>query len=139
MQLATGQYITPTAPRNALQQPLNPGLADYPEFVAGEAVRSQLSPDATRILDAIANLPEDERETFDLVRVQEMTQAEAADVIGVGVRTVQRRLNRALFLLAEALPDLRPASSGESSITGSGRWKPSCGTRSTIGPEKSPR
>src|SRR5262245_58582524 len=43
--LATGQYITPTALRGAVQQPLNPGLPAYPNFVAGEAVRSQLSPD----------------------------------------------------------------------------------------------
>jgi len=43
--LATGQYVTPTAPEGAVQQFLNPGLAAYPDFVAGEAVRSQLSPD----------------------------------------------------------------------------------------------
>ena len=45
LQLATGQYITPTAIRGSVQQFLNPGLAAYPNFVAGEAVRSQLSPD----------------------------------------------------------------------------------------------
>lgn len=43
--LATGQYITPVAVSGAVQQFLNPGLAAYPSFVAGEAVRSQLSPD----------------------------------------------------------------------------------------------
>ena len=84
-------------------------------FVAapGESSGSRLSPDATRILEAIENLPSDEREAFDLVRIQEMTQAEAAEVLGVGLRTVQRRLNRAVIMLAEALPDLRPAASGE--------------------------
>jgi DNA-binding beta-propeller fold protein YncE len=45
LQLATGQFITPTAPRGAVQQFLNPGLPAYPGFIAGEAVRSQLSPD----------------------------------------------------------------------------------------------
>ena len=45
LQLATGQYVTPTAPRGAVQQFLNPGLPAYPDFVAGEAVRSRLSPD----------------------------------------------------------------------------------------------
>src|SRR5262249_10205359 len=45
LQLATGQYVTPTFVRGAVQQFLNPGLAAYPNFVAGEAVRSQLSPD----------------------------------------------------------------------------------------------
>ena len=47
--LPTGQYITPTFIRGALQQYLNPGLAAYPNFVAGEAVRSQLSPDGTTL------------------------------------------------------------------------------------------
>ncbi len=45
VQLATGQLITPSAVRGAVQQFLNPGLPGYPNFVAGEAVRSQLSPD----------------------------------------------------------------------------------------------
>ena len=47
--LATGQYVTPTALPGSVQQPLNPGLANYPNFVAGEAVRSQLSPDGTTL------------------------------------------------------------------------------------------
>ena len=47
--LATGQYITPTALRGSIQQALDPGLANYPDFVAGEAVRSQLSPDGTTL------------------------------------------------------------------------------------------
>src|ERR1700737_2269375 len=45
LQLPTGQYVTPTFIRGAVQQLLNPGLPAYPNFVAGEAVRSQLSPD----------------------------------------------------------------------------------------------
>jgi len=44
-QLSTGQWVTPLAPSGAIDQPLNPGLPAYPKFVAGEAVRSQLSPD----------------------------------------------------------------------------------------------
>src|SRR5262245_40794318 len=47
--LATGQLVTPTAMRAAFQQYLNPGLPDHPNFVAGEAVRSQLSPDGTTL------------------------------------------------------------------------------------------
>ncbi len=47
--LATGQFVTPTALRGAVQQALNPGLAGYPNFVAGEAVRSQLSPDGNTL------------------------------------------------------------------------------------------
>src|SRR5229473_4353263 len=49
LQLATGQYITPMALSGSVQQFLNPGLPAYPNFVAGEAVRSQLSPDGTTL------------------------------------------------------------------------------------------
>jgi DNA-binding beta-propeller fold protein YncE len=46
LQLPTDQVVTPTTPlTNALQQDLNPNLPAYPKFVAGEAVRSALSPD----------------------------------------------------------------------------------------------
>ena len=49
VQLPTGQFVTPTAIEDAVQQFLNPGLPAYPNFVAGEAVRSQLSPDGTTL------------------------------------------------------------------------------------------
>jgi RNA polymerase sigma-70 factor (ECF subfamily) len=69
---------------------------------------SGLSPDGLRMLRAIDELPEDEREVFDLVRIQGMTQAEAAQLLGVSTVTVKRRLSRGLQLLAEQLADLRP-------------------------------
>jgi YVTN family beta-propeller protein len=47
--LPTGQYATPTAIEDAVQKLLNPGLAEYPDFVAGMAVRSRLSPDGTTL------------------------------------------------------------------------------------------
>jgi YVTN family beta-propeller protein len=40
-----GLYITPKALPNAVQQDLNPGLINYPNFVAGEAVKAVTSPD----------------------------------------------------------------------------------------------
>jgi RNA polymerase sigma factor (sigma-70 family) len=73
---------------------------------------SGLGQDARRMLEAIAGLPEAEREVFDLVRIQGLTHAEVAGVVGVAVKTVQRRLNRARLLLAEQLADLRPAAPG---------------------------
>jgi RNA polymerase sigma-70 factor (ECF subfamily) len=69
---------------------------------------SVLTPDGRRILQAIDDLPEEEREVFGLVHVQGLMQGEAAEVLGVSVRTVQRRLNRCLLLLAKQLDDLRP-------------------------------
>ena len=64
--------------------------------------------DARRILAAIEALPEPEREAFDLVRVQGMSQAEAGEVLGVSAATVNRRLHRGLLKLEEALADLYP-------------------------------
>jgi len=68
---------------------------------------SQLSPNAVRILEAIDGLPDEEREAFDLVRLQGMTFQEAASIAGVCAKTAQRRLNRALILLSEQLGDLQ--------------------------------
>ena len=70
---------------------------------------SGISPDGRRMLAAIDQLPEDERETFGLVRLQGLTHREAAEVLGVAVKTVQRRLNRASLLLSEELGSLGPA------------------------------
>lgn len=64
--------------------------------------------DASRILKAIEDLPEPDREAFDLVRIQGMSQAEAAGVLGVSPMTVNRRLHRALQQLAVSLADLYP-------------------------------
>ena len=69
---------------------------------------SGLTPAERRIFAAIEQLPEDEREAFDLVRIQGMSQTEAAQVLGVSVMTVKRRLNRGLQRLAVALGDLNP-------------------------------
>jgi RNA polymerase sigma-70 factor (ECF subfamily) len=69
---------------------------------------SGLTPDGRRMLEAIDNLPEDEREVFGLVRLQGLTHVEAAEVLDVSVKTVQRRVNRASLLLSEELDDLRP-------------------------------
>ena len=49
VRLPSGQFVTPTVIDDAVQQYLNPGLAEYPDFIAGEAVRSQLSPDGTML------------------------------------------------------------------------------------------
>ena len=79
-----------------------------------ESTDSILSQDARRMLLAIEGLPEEDREMFELVRIQGLTHVEAAAVVGVSVKTVQRRLNRARLLLAEELADLRPGGSFQS-------------------------
>src|SRR5262245_27289729 len=70
---------------------------------------SGLSLEARRMLEAIDGLPEGEREAFDLVRIQGLTHGEAAEVLGVAPKTVQRRLDRSLRLLTEQLGDLGPS------------------------------
>lgn len=75
---------------------------------APESSGSRLSLNARRMLEAIDNLPEDEREAFSLVRIQGMTRNEVAQLLGVSTKTVQRRLNLSLLLLREAVADLHP-------------------------------
>jgi len=67
-------------------------------------LRWELS-DRARRLD---KQPQDEREAFDLVRIQGTSPSEAAEVLEVSVRTVNRRLHRGLQLLAATLGDLYP-------------------------------
>ena len=79
---------------------LEPGVA------SPEASGSQLNSNTLRILEAIESLPDDEREVFDLVRIQGFTQIEAASLFGVSPKTVQRRLNHGLLQLTAKLSDL---------------------------------
>jgi RNA polymerase sigma factor (sigma-70 family) len=76
--------------------------------VSPESSESQLSPNTLRFLEAIESLPEEEREAFDLVRIQGFSQVEASDLIGVSPKTVRRRLNQGLLLLMDKLGDLDP-------------------------------
>jgi len=67
------------------------------------------SPNIQRILEAIERLPEDVHEAFNLVRIQGMTQPQAAEVLGVSTKTVQRRLNQCVVFLSAQLRDLNPS------------------------------
>ena len=81
------------------EQPAAVGLCE--ELVPSPVTSgSGLSPDGLRMLRAIESLPEDEREAFDLVRIQGLTQ--------VGGRRVARRLGGD----GEAAAGPRPAAPG---------------------------
>jgi RNA polymerase sigma factor (sigma-70 family) len=82
---------------------------------------SELSPNARRILDAVEALPDQEREVFDLVRIQDLSHPEAAKVLGVSESTLRRRLRRGLLLLTEQLGDLEPSQSVQRQPFKSGR------------------
>ena len=90
------------------KQPGVGALAESGVAASPASSASGLGPDARRILEVIEGLPEDEREVFELVGIQGLTHAEAATVVGVSEKTVQRRLSEARLLLAERLADLRP-------------------------------
>jgi RNA polymerase sigma-70 factor (ECF subfamily) len=75
---------------------------------APESSGSVISINTRRMLEAIESLPEEEREVFELLRIQGMSYAETAQVMGVSESTVHRRLNRGLVFLEEKLADLRP-------------------------------
>src|SRR5262249_54308330 len=96
-----------------------PGSVELREdlAVAAEGSDSALGPGGRGMLEAIGDLPADEREVFDLGRIQGITQAEAAQSLGVSAVTVKRRLNRGLPLLSAQLTDLRPAAKPPGSIS----------------------
>jgi RNA polymerase sigma-70 factor (ECF subfamily) len=87
------------------EQPTPTELSDG-GMPAPDSSGSGLTANEKRIFAAIENLPEEEREVFDLVRIQGMTQTEAAAILGVSAMTVKRRLNRGLQQLAATLQDL---------------------------------
>jgi RNA polymerase sigma factor (sigma-70 family) len=99
------------------ERPRDAPLAESGFAAPSSSGDSVLSQDARRMLQAIEGLPEAEREAFDLVRIQGLTYTEAAGVVGASVSTVQRRLNRARFLLADQLADLRPEESGGPTVS----------------------
>jgi RNA polymerase sigma factor (sigma-70 family) len=96
----------------------HPPVAELPEEddllprLAAEEIRedSGVSIDTRRMLDAIERLPDEAREAFSLVRIQGLTHADAAEVLGVSTKTVQRRLNEGLQLLTDELGNLRPGN-----------------------------
>ena len=59
--------------------------------------------------DAIEKLPQEERETLDLIYYGGLSQEEAAEMIGVSTRTIKRRWRLARILLARALDNEWPS------------------------------
>jgi RNA polymerase sigma-70 factor (ECF subfamily) len=57
----------------------------------------------TEFHSCVNKLPEEEREIFDLLWYQELSQAEAATLLGISDRTVKRRWRSARLKLHEAL------------------------------------
>ena len=78
--------------------------AEYPLGAPGDVTRALAGVDlGPAIRDAIDQLPEAFRDVVELVELQELAYAEAADVLEIPVGTVRSRLFRARRLLQAAL------------------------------------
>ena len=88
-----------------------PAAVELDEGRVPAPARQRLGPDprGRHMLEAIDGLPEEEREAFGLVARPGADAGEAAEVLGVSAKTVQRRLNRSFLLLAKELDHLRPS------------------------------
>lgn len=60
---------------------------------------------ATRIQDAIKELPDSYRETFELSRFGDMTNAQIATTLSVSIKTVEYRMSQSLKILRLKLKD----------------------------------
>ena len=80
-------------------------LAEYedPAFLADQLARW------TRLHEAATVLPDDVCEVFQLAWYAGMRQDEIADLLGVSIRTVKRRWERAKNLLRQIFPDAGPS------------------------------
>jgi len=63
----------------------------------------------THFHDAIEKLPQEERETLDVIYYGGLSQEEAAEMLGVSTRTIKRRWRLARILLARALDNEWPS------------------------------
>jgi RNA polymerase sigma-70 factor (ECF subfamily) len=86
------------------------------------------APSVRQILEAIERLTEELREIFSLVHIQGLTHAEAADVLGVSTKTVQRRLRQSATALAV---ELSGSVAGESGLGAAGKPPSSGGNSGT--------
>ncbi|MGG6232155.1 RNA polymerase sigma factor [Tenacibaculum sp. SDUM215027] len=57
----------------------------------------------TKLKKAIANLPEKQREVFLLSRIDKKKYSEIADIVGVSVKAVEKRMSKALLTLKEQI------------------------------------
>jgi RNA polymerase sigma factor (sigma-70 family) len=89
-----------------------PPMPSLPDDIADDHSSADSTQALTiaQILEAIERLPEDHREVFCLVHIQGLTHAEAADVLGVSTKTIQRRLQESVSTLASELSGLAVAN-----------------------------
>jgi RNA polymerase sigma-70 factor (ECF subfamily) len=84
-------------------------LAEQGAHVATASVENPGQLEAwTAFHDAVGRLPVDERDVFDLLWYQELSQAETAELLNISIRTVKRRWAAARLQLHEVLDGKLP-------------------------------
>jgi RNA polymerase sigma-70 factor (ECF subfamily) len=97
---AGAYHATPRGPAGGTPAPLDPAVAasNAPDRLAGWA----------EFHEKVGALPENERTAFDLLWYQGLSQAQAAEVLGVSERTVKRHWQSARLMLHAALGGAMP-------------------------------
>lgn len=72
------------------------------------------------LVEALLALSDDDRETFLLIAVGELTYNEAATALGIPVGTVRSRIHRARSILRERLGSLAAIPDGDDGVDGDG-------------------
>ncbi len=93
--------------RRGEREPPQPEPADLPGSHTLEPSRPAVW---TEFHEAVGRLPDDEREIVDLLWYQDLTQSDAADLLGIDKSTVKRRWRAARLKLASVLGDSLPDS-----------------------------
>ena len=94
-----------TAVRTARQEMRNKYLTYDPEDRRMPAVDHE-NPNATAVWQAIEQLPERQRAAVTLCFIESLSRAEAAEIMGISVATVCRRLSDAFVRLRKELASL---------------------------------
>ncbi|RUA15809.1 MAG: RNA polymerase subunit sigma-70 [Flavobacteriia bacterium] len=80
-----------------LKKATNPVDHENPEYLM------QMEEFHEKLKNAIASLPQKEREVYLLSRIEKKTYAEIAEITGLGVKAIERRMSKALLQLRDVL------------------------------------
>lgn len=87
-------------------------LSSDRQRLLSEATSNYLKPESlaewTEFHEFVGTLPNDEREVFYLLWYQQLDQKQAADLLGVSLKTVKRRWQNAKLLMYDAMSGHRP-------------------------------
>lgn len=98
--IARRRAITARQRRTPVERPLDERAADDGR---GPAELFERQTERSAVRDALRDLPDDQRETLELVFFHGLSGPEAAEVLGVAPGTVKSRLHRAKSVLERAL------------------------------------